>query len=562
MTLPANRRPVSIGRSDARRDQLVALCVSVVCLALIFAIQPSITRLRVGAPDAAGNRTGGLVVENNGTVAQLAIEAPRLTVGGFRGLLAMYLWQGAEDDKNERRWQALDTKYNMIGKLEPYFTSVYIFNAWNLAYNLSAQWHDVPNKYLWVLKGLDHLYLGEKYNPENSDMIAEQAQMYFNKIGDSFERLDYRRYWRDNIRDQYQIPARKEGEAFDPFEPHRMVALYLAMPQFKISLLEDPQNPAKKGYGIKILAAGKNAPPPSALDHNYYGLRHISPEDADKLEAMQWSAEPKKGTPEWNAYLKQLDTAFASQQAREKPDATIDFRYGISVYYFAYVEYARCLCQPVSPSTTGRQVIDARPAMSFRMWVRDDAYYAMSRIREIFMATPRGAEIKDYDDRVLDIRDCYRNIRLIAQPNALEEFELHLSAAEGRYPQNENIHRKHIYETNYMAAIARGESEMFEGLVAWRGPEAKPKLTAEAQRRLLNAINLYKAAQHQVDYYLERFYPIKDTPQGRYVPPDRGDYEKFKDRLQTRIDGVQAFLDAPDEASRKTDFLEVDTIEK
>src|SRR5260370_347917 len=75
-----------------------------------------------------------------------------------------------------------------------------------------------------------------------------------------------------------------------------------------------------------------------------------------------------------------------------------------------------------APSNNGIQVVDLRPAMAFRLWVRDDAYFATARIKEIFLEN----KFQDYDNRVLEIRDCFRNIRLVAQPNAIEEFELHL----------------------------------------------------------------------------------------------------------------------------------------
>ena len=483
------RSKISTGRSGARRDQLVALSLSAACMAAIFILQPTLTRMRVGDLDAQGNRTGGMVIENNSSVAQLAVETPRLVLGGFRGVLAMDLWQRAEDDKNERRWEALGTKYNIIGKLEPYFTSVYVFNSWNLAFNLSAQWHDTPNKYKWVLDGLDHLYLGEKYNPDDPDLAYQEAQMYFMKIGDSYEKIDYRQYWRDDIAHQYLIPAVTTADE-DAFESHRKMARYLAMPQFKASLLESPSDASKKGYGIKIQLATKKAPTRTLENrHTYYGLRRISPEDADKLEAKQFDYTPEaKLDPRWSDdYLPQLERAFVDQQNKEKPDATMDFRYGVSVYYFAYVEFERCMVQSKYPSTTGPQVVDSRPGMSFRMWVRDDAYFATARIKEIFLEN----KFQDYDNKVLEIRDCFRNIRLVAQPNAIEEFELHLQDKD--LFDTETIHRKHIYETNYMAAIARAESEMFEGLVAWRGDLAEsPNLPPPPRPACANPFSCFR----------------------------------------------------------------------
>ena len=96
----------------------------------------------------------------------LAARFPMLVLGGFRGPLVMALWQKAEEEKNAHRWEEVTTLHHMVGRLQPHFASVYIYNCWNLAYNMSAQWNSMEKKFQWVQAGLDYAKLGLKYMPD------------------------------------------------------------------------------------------------------------------------------------------------------------------------------------------------------------------------------------------------------------------------------------------------------------------------------------------------------------------------------------------------------------
>jgi hypothetical protein len=500
---------VSVGQSSARRDQLVGLALMLLCLAGVFVIQPLLTRLRTGTQDEAGKVVqAGIVPPPPAALNQMAAEFPRLTLGGFRGLLVPFLWKQAEDDKNERRWQDLDTTYNIIGKLQPYFVAVYKFNAWNQAYNLSAQWHGIDEKYQWVLEGLTHLYEGEQYSPHNADILLEEAQMYFLKLGGSFERIEYRQMWRDGIAHQFELGDNPEAGVTSPgttalLDRHRRVRQFILMPQFRATLLEDPRNPQKQGYGVRIA-----------------GLR-------------------------------------------QKPDGTddpVEFRYGLSPFYFAYIEYKRCLALG-TPTSTGLQVIHAYPAMSLRLWCRDDDYYAQGKVCGMFFRSKQGEEapapedIPDFDNQVMEIRDCYRNVQMVA-PMAVQAFLDHLAV----FPQNHNIHDKHILETKFLAQIADAESTMFEGLVSYYVGEGKTQrvLTPAARERLQASLPKYQAAVAGIQDYMDRTFPIRNN----VAPQDRADYAKYQEALQGRVEGVRALLAAGPKDRIDFSFLWADTVER
>ena len=130
------------------------------------------------------------------------IEFPILVLGGFRGPLVMSLWIQAEAEKNEQHWWNVKTYHEIIAHLQPNFPSVYVFNAWNLAYNLSVQWHEAENKYLWVVDGARYAQQGFWINPDSPDIMFQMADIYGQKMGRAMpERLYYRqRFAQDTVR--------------------------------------------------------------------------------------------------------------------------------------------------------------------------------------------------------------------------------------------------------------------------------------------------------------------------------------------------------------------------
>lgn len=490
---------VTLGQSAARRAQLIGLALMVLCLVGVFLIQPVVSDMRL---EKRVNNVvvSGIVPAPPEAMKQLTAEFPRLTLGGFRGLLVPVLWHQSENNKNDRKWQDLNTTYNIIGKLQPYFVAVYVYNAWNQAYNLSAQWHGIDDKYQWVLEGLTHLYEGEQYNPRNPDILLEIAQMYFMKLGNSFERITYRQMWRDSIAHQYQLEDKKLSKS--SVERHLRVRKFILLPQFHATLLDDVRHPNQLGYGIQVTGLRKKA---------------------------------------------------------DGSDDPVSFRYGVSPFYFAYIEYKRCLQMGI-PTTTSLAVAHGEPAMSLRLWCRDDSYFAQSTIREMFYrhadGTPASPEIAGFEDKVLELRDCFRNVPFVSQM-ALEEFNTHLMA----FPSNRSIHNKHMLETRFIAKVAEAESEMFEGLVSYYlGEQKTPRvITAEARQHLQASLPKYEAAIDSIQQYLDQIYPVAENG---YVPADRADFTMFQTALQERAAGVKAMLLAGPNEPLDFSFLKSDTIER
>ena len=68
-------------------------------------------------------------------------------LGGFRGIVADLLWIRAEEHKKDHDWDRLKPTVDLITKLQPHFLSIWTFQGWNLAYNVSVEWDAPEDKY-------------------------------------------------------------------------------------------------------------------------------------------------------------------------------------------------------------------------------------------------------------------------------------------------------------------------------------------------------------------------------------------------------------------------------
>jgi hypothetical protein len=112
-----------------------------------------------------------------------------LMIGGFRGLVANALWTQAIELQKQHEWDQLMTNVQMITKLQPHFLSVWTFQGWNLAYNVSVEWDAPEDKYTWIKKGINFLRDGVARNQNSPDLLWDTAWTYYHKIGFSDEAI-------------------------------------------------------------------------------------------------------------------------------------------------------------------------------------------------------------------------------------------------------------------------------------------------------------------------------------------------------------------------------------
>ena len=119
-------------------------------------------------------------------------------LGGAAGIAANVLWTRAEELKREQDWDQMKATVDLITKLQPHFLSVWTFQGWNLAYNVSVEWDAPEDKYEWIKKGIQFLQDGVRKNRKSPDLIWDTAWTYYHKLGFSDESIILRRLFRDD----------------------------------------------------------------------------------------------------------------------------------------------------------------------------------------------------------------------------------------------------------------------------------------------------------------------------------------------------------------------------
>ncbi len=149
--------------------------VLLVSLALSGLMQNTLTRQR----ESLG-LTRTAVISN----APPVLAFTTVALGGFRGLIANALWirtsQLQEDGKYFEAVQLAD----WITTLQPHFTQVWLYQAWNMAYNISVKFPNPEDRWLWVQRGIELLRdRGLAYNPNQALMYRELAWLFQHKMG-------------------------------------------------------------------------------------------------------------------------------------------------------------------------------------------------------------------------------------------------------------------------------------------------------------------------------------------------------------------------------------------
>jgi hypothetical protein len=125
-----------------------------------------------------------------------------VALGGFRGLIANALWIRANDLQNDDKFFEAAQLASWITDLEPSFTQVWLFQGWNMAYNISVKFKDFPDRWRWVERGIELLRdEGLRYNPDNVLIHRELAWFFQHKMGQNLDDANayYKQQWAEEM---------------------------------------------------------------------------------------------------------------------------------------------------------------------------------------------------------------------------------------------------------------------------------------------------------------------------------------------------------------------------
>src|SRR5947209_11868437 len=139
----------------------------------------------------------------------------RLVLTGSRGLAVTILWEGALEKQKRNEWNELEFIVRSLTKLQPHFLTPWLFQSWNLSYNVSVESDRVKDKYFYISRGIELLAQGERLNRDNPDMRYWLGFYYQNKFGVSDEN--------STLRSLFQLscipPQQRNPDVIAPLDP-------------------------------------------------------------------------------------------------------------------------------------------------------------------------------------------------------------------------------------------------------------------------------------------------------------------------------------------------------
>jgi hypothetical protein len=110
-------------------------------------------------------------------------------LGGFRGFMISTLWQRAQEKKNNRQFYEMTDIYKIIAALEPNYPNAWANMAWDLSYNVVAEYENDPRERVdWVFRGVDMLRNEAiRHNPRSALLYDQVAWIFFNKMANSVD---------------------------------------------------------------------------------------------------------------------------------------------------------------------------------------------------------------------------------------------------------------------------------------------------------------------------------------------------------------------------------------
>jgi hypothetical protein len=121
-----------------------------------------------------------------------------IALGGFRGLISNMLWIRAAELQDEDKFFEMVQLADWITKLEPHYIQVWIFEAWNMGWNISVKFHEYADRWRWLRRGMELLRdEALKYNPHEILLYRELAWIFQDKMGKNTDdaSLYYKRQW-------------------------------------------------------------------------------------------------------------------------------------------------------------------------------------------------------------------------------------------------------------------------------------------------------------------------------------------------------------------------------
>ena len=180
------------------RDSVIQCVAAAVLVASLTASGVLATRL---SNSAAVHRLVYTDTAEKGAPPEVALG---IAMGAFRGIFVNYLWMRANALKEAGKFYEAVQLSDAITRLQPRFPRVWVFHAWNMAYNISVTTQTREERWKWVNDGIALLRdKGIPANPNDMLLHKELAWFFQHKIGGNTD--DANGYYKRKLAEEWTI---------------------------------------------------------------------------------------------------------------------------------------------------------------------------------------------------------------------------------------------------------------------------------------------------------------------------------------------------------------------
>ncbi|MBN1763886.1 MAG: hypothetical protein JW860_01400, partial [Sedimentisphaerales bacterium] len=123
------------------------------------------------------------------------LRIPPVVLFTFRALAIDYLWIRADNLKNDGQYFDALHLARLICTLQPNLSAVWVFQAWNMAYNISVAMPTPQERWNWIIAAIELLRdEGLVLNPTDPAIYEYLAWIFQHKLGDVMD--DQHRYYK------------------------------------------------------------------------------------------------------------------------------------------------------------------------------------------------------------------------------------------------------------------------------------------------------------------------------------------------------------------------------
>ena len=224
---------------NPRLKKIIFLILTVVLLTGVGLVQRAMNMDR----DRLGLTHNTAVLQN----APPVLAFTTVALGGFRGLISNLLWARANDLQQDDKFFEAAQLASWITTLEPHFSQVWVFQGWNMAYNISVKFkengrdengsYDYSDRWRWVQRGIELMRdEGLKYNPNDILIFRELAWQFQHKMGANLDdaNMFYKKQWALEMGDLFGPEGTNYQSLVHPQTPMDVTNVAILTGKFKM----------------------------------------------------------------------------------------------------------------------------------------------------------------------------------------------------------------------------------------------------------------------------------------------------------------------------------------